>query len=294
MLYIRRATGCPGALQMNYVDKSLLFYLNQINKIPLLTREQEYDLSLKARAGDEEAKKRLVAANLRFVVQMAKRYSGGNLSLLDLVSEGNIGLLRAVETFDPDKGFHFISYAVHWIKQSIIKAISEKSKMVRIPLNLNNSLSHIEKSLRERHNGEVNDQSVTDVSRELRMDKHEVVNLLEVTRSHSSLDKTIDDENGGRSLRDLVEDVEQPTPQDRAEGNDLRTHLESALQSLPYQEAEVIRLRFGLDGSEPMTLLEIGKRKGLTKERIRQIEKKALTSLKSPRRSSMLLDYVAA
>lgn len=279
---------------MNYVDKSLLFYLNQINKIPLLNREEEYELSKKARAGDEYAKKRLVTANLRFVVQMAKRYSGGNLSLMDLVSEGNIGLLRAVETFDPDKGFHFISYAVHWIKQSIIKAISEKSKMVRIPLNLNNSLSHIEKSLRERHHGEVTDQSITDVAHELQMDKQEVVNLLEMTRSHSSLDKSIDDESGGRSLRDLVEDVDQPTPHEVAEETDLKQHVREALSSLPYHEAEVIRLRFGLDGQEPMTLLEIGKRKGLTKERIRQIEKKALTSLKNPNRSSLLLEYVAA
>ncbi|MBN8217871.1 MAG: RNA polymerase sigma factor RpoD/SigA [Spirochaetes bacterium] len=278
---------------MSYVDKTLLFYLNQINKIPLLTREQEYELACKARSGNAQAKQKLVSSNLRFVVQMAKRYAGSNLSLMDLVSEGNIGLLRAVETFDPDKGFHFISYAVHWIKQSIIKAISEKSKLVRIPLNLNNSLSHIEKSLRERHHGELTDRAVEDVSREMKMEKGDLLNLIEVTRPASSLDKIFDDENGGRPLRDVVEDQSQPSPPSVAEFNALQGHIREVLSTLPDSEAEILVLRFGLDGSAPMTLLEIGKRKGLTKERIRQIEKKALQALKAPQRSQRLMDFVA-
>jgi RNA polymerase primary sigma factor len=278
---------------MSYVDKTLLFYLNQINKIPLLSREQEYELACKARSGNPDAKQRLVSSNLRFVVQMAKRYAGSNLSLMDLVSEGNIGLLRAVETFDPDKGFHFISYAVHWIKQSIIKAISEKSKLVRIPLNLNNSLSHIEKSLRERHHGELTDLAVEDVSKEMKMEKRELLNLIEVTRPPSSLDKIFDDESGGRPLRDVVEDVTQPSPPAVAEFNALQGHIREVLTTLPTTEAEILVLRFGLDGNAPMTLLEIGKRKGLTKERIRQIEKKALQALKAPHRSQRLLDFVA-
>lgn len=278
---------------MSYVDKTLLFYLNQINKIPLLSREQEYELACKARSGNPDAKQKLVSSNLRFVVQMAKRYAGSNLSLMDLVSEGNIGLLRAVETFDPDKGFHFISYAVHWIKQSIIKAISEKSKLVRIPLNLNNSLSHIEKSLRERHHGELTDLAVEDVSKEMKMEKRELLNLIEVTRPPSSLDKIFDDESGGRPLRDVVEDVTQPSPPAVAEFNALQGHIREVLSTLPATEAEILVLRFGLDGSAPMTLLEIGKRKGLTKERIRQIEKKALLALKAPHRSQRLMDFVA-
>ncbi len=278
---------------MNYVDKTLLHYLGQINKVPLLTREEEFSLAKRAQAGDRLAKQKLVAANLRFVVQMSKRYANSNLGMMDLVSEGNLGLLRAVETFDPDKGFHFISYAVHWIKQSIIKAISEKSKIVRIPLNLNNSLTHIERTLREKHHGELTDRSVTDVAKDIQMNKKDMLAIIEVTRPHASLDRVMDDDSGsGRSLGDMIQDDSKIGPEGSVLDTSLRENIFEALKTLSHQEADIIKKRFGLDGEAPMTLLEIGKIKKLTKERIRQIEKKALEQLKSPQNSRQLLDYM--
>jgi len=280
---------------MHFLDKTLLFYLNQINKVPLLTREEEFKLAVKARTGDQKAKQKLVSANLRFVVQMAKRYSNSNMGFLDLISEGNLGLIRAVETFDPNRGFHFISYAVHWIKQSIIKAISEKSKIVRIPLNLNNSLSHIEKAIRERHNGELNDRSLEEISKDMKMGKKEMLNLIEVTRTHSSLDKMMDEDSGsgnGKPFGDFLEDDKNAGPEDNVINDSLREDVRRLVSKLPTQESEVLVSRFGLDGKEPKTLLEIGKEKNLTKERIRQIEKKALEALKHPEVSQHLADYL--
>jgi RNA polymerase primary sigma factor len=278
---------------MNYVDKTFLYYLGQINKVSLLTREEEFDLAKRAQAGERLAKQKLVAANLRFVVQMAKRYANSNLGMMDLVSEGNLGLLRAVETFDPDKGFHFISYAVHWIKQSIIKAISEKSKIVRIPLNLNNSLTHIERALREKHHGELSDRSIEDVAKDVQMNKKDMLAIIEVTRPHASLDRVMEDDSGsGRSLGDMIQDENKSGPEQMVLDISLRENIFEALKTLSATEAEIIKMRFGLEGKAPMTLLEIGKIKKLTKERIRQIEKKALESLKSPQNSKHLSDYV--
>jgi RNA polymerase primary sigma factor len=272
----------------------MMFYLTQINKVPLLTREEEFNTAVQAKNGDKAAKKKLIAANLRFVVQTAKRYSNCGIPFIDLVSEGNLGLIRAVDSFNPHKGYHFISYAVHWIKQSIIKAISEKSKIVRIPLNLNNSISHIEKSIQENGEKEINDTWLKKISNETNIAQKDILNLMDVMRSHSSLDKTINDETGQRQLKDIVSDEARMTPEESAINNSLQKELEKVLSDLTDQEAEIITLRFGLHNKKPMTLLQIGKLMGLTKERIRQIEKKALDKLKSPEYTSRLQEYITA
>ena len=277
---------------MVYFERTLFTYLNQISKIPLLSREEEYELAQKAKQGDPRAKQRLITANLRFVVQTAKRYTTSGLPLMDLISEGNIGLMRAVESFDPEKGFHFISYAVHWIKQSIIKAISEKSKIVRLPLNLNNTLSTIEKTIREDGHRELDDKALNKISRDVSMDKKDMVNLLSVTRKHSSLDKVIG-QSDGTTLKEIISGNMDETPEEKTTKSMIKSQVKDLLKGISDQEREVIVGRFGLDGQSPKTLLEIGQELGLTKERIRQIEKKALDSLKKTKEAEDLKVLIA-
>ena len=266
---------------MRNLENSFFTYISQISKIPLLSREEEYKLSKRAKSGERKAKNKLIQANLRFVVQTAKRYSNCGLPLVDLISEGNLGLIRAADSFDPDKGFHFISYAVYWIKQSILKAISEKSKLVRLPLNLNNNLSTIESSMRESDKDLFSDETLENLSERVNMKKKDLVNLIEITRTHSSLDMTIGSEKTTRKeLKDFIEDKGAENPEDLAVEDALCIKLKETLNDLTAQEVEIIRARFGLDSKKPKTLLEIGKDRGLTKERIRQIEKQALQKLK--------------
>jgi RNA polymerase primary sigma factor len=277
---------------MANIDHNVMFYLTQIGKIPLLTRAQEYKYAKLAQKGDNKAKQMLISSNLKFVVQTAKRYSSCGLSILDLISEGNLGLIRAVDSFDPDKGFHFISYAVHWIKQSIIKAISEKSKIVRIPLNLNNSLTQIERSLRENHQSEVSDKVIGLVSDEVRLSKKDTINLLQITQKPASLDQNINNDGENKSqLKDLIEDTNNSTPESTAINNSLTETVLKLLKRLTPVESEVIAMRFGLDGRTPKTLLEIGNIKNLTKERIRQIEKGALLELKKDENKMLVKEY---
>lgn len=277
---------------MNCVDSTLVPYLAQISKVPLLSREEEFETAVKARKGDRKAKQKLILANLRFVVQTAKRYSNCGLPIEDLISEGNIGLIRSVESFEPERGFHFISYAVYWIKQSIIKAISEKSKIVRLPLNLNNNLAAIERNLQENKLDEINDDSLEKISKEISMNKKDIIKLVAVTRKPTSLDKTVGSSANGKAVRDFIPD-ERPSPQEEAIGNSLRENLIDSLQFLKENEAEIIKERFGIIGNEPKTLLEIGKKQGLTKERIRQLEKQALDKLKQLLSARDLQIYVA-
>lgn len=278
---------------MNYVDSTLVPYLAQISKISLLSRKEEFETAVKAQKGDKKAKQKLILANLRFVVQMAKRYSNCGLPIEDLISEGNLGLIRSADSFDPERGFHFISYAFHWIKQSIIKAISEKSKIVRLPLNLNNNLATIERHLQENKIDEINDKSLESLSNEVSMDKKDVINLVAVTRRPASLDKTVGEKDQGRTIKDFIPDNKSPSPQEKAIENSLKENLMDSLQFLQKNEAEIIKERFGLNGKQPKTLLEIGEKQGLTKERIRQLEKKALGKLKQLAKIKELKVYVA-
>ena len=273
-------------------DKSLLFYLNQISKTPLLTREEEYKLAKLANKGDEKAKNRLVQTNLRFVVQMAKRYTSSRLSLADLISEGNLGLIRAVDSFDPDKGFHFISYAVYWIKQSIIKSISEKSKIIRLPLNINNTLSNIKRFMRDKNIFDLSEENVKVIAREMHLPEKEINRILEASQQHTSLNRSLKN-NGDKMIQDIVEDTKSPPPHHVAIESNLKENINEILAKLTPLESYIIQNRFGLNGSLPKTLLEIGKEKGLTKERIRQIEKLALNKIKSLQGIDELKEFVA-
>ena len=274
-------------------DENILsLYLKEINKIPLLTREEEEKYARAAAKGDQLAKERLIRANLRFVVNVAKKYQNQGLPLADLISEGNIGLMNAIERFDVEKGYHFISYAVWWIRQAILKAICEKSRMIRLPLNRANELVQIEK-VRKDLQGEQFLQAETDmIARKLDIDREHVADLLNISRDLISLDTPVYSEKDSSLLGDFVEDRSHRTPDEEVVSNALRQDINSVLDTLSQKESEIIQFRFGLNGKRPMSLKEIGTRYRLTKERIRQIEKKAIKRLQHPSRSHMLRAYM--
>lgn len=274
-------------------ENILTIYLKEINRIPLLSRDEEIDLATRARDGEQEAKDKLVQANLRFVVNVAKKYQNQGMPLVDLISEGNIGLLNAIERFDVDKGFHFISYAVWWIRQAILKAICEKSRMIRLPLNRANELVQIEK-VRKGISGSMGEtEEMQEVARSLNMSEEHVTDLVNISREHVSLDTPVYREKDSSVLSDFVEDTVNALPEDIVMHQSLKNDINSILETLSDKEAEIIQFRFGLNGFAPMSLKEIGDRYNLTKERIRQIEKKAIKRLQHPTRSRLLESYVA-
>jgi len=275
-------------------DENILsIYLKEINRIPLLTREQEEDFARRAAAGEVEAKNKLVQANLRFVVNVAKKYQNQGLPLADLISEGNIGLMNAIERFDVEKGYHFISYAVWWIRQAILKAICEKSRMIRLPLNRANELVQIEKVRKEIQIGSRGESEIEEVARQLDMDPDHVAELINISRDLVSLDTPIYDEKDSSLLSDFVVDKRNSSPADSVIDRSLKEEINDVLSTLSQKESDIIQYRFGLNGKRPMSLKEIGNRYKLTKERIRQIEKKALKRLQHPSRSHTLRSYIA-
>jgi RNA polymerase primary sigma factor len=275
-------------------DENILsMYLKEINRIPLLTREEEDAVARAAAQGDKAAQNRLVNANLRFVVNVAKKYQGQGLPLSDLISEGNIGLLNAMKRYDVDKGYHFISYAVWWIRQSILKAICEKSRMIRLPLNRANELVQIEKARKLVQDSSGGESEVKEVARLLEMDPGHVSDLINISRELVSLENPLYAEKDSSVLGDFIEDENYQSPDAYAEDAALHDDIEMVLGTLNRKEADIIRYRYGLGDAAPMSLKEIGDRFNLTKERIRQIEKKALKRLQHPYRKSVLETYVA-
>ena len=279
--------------KMTSADENVLsLYLKEINKIPLLTRSQEENLARAAAKGEQSAKDQLIRANLRFVVNVAKKYQNQGLPLSDLISEGNIGLINAIERFDVEKGYHFISYAVWWIRQAILKAICEKSRMIRLPLNRANELVQIEK-VRKDVQAEGGSRSETEeIARRLDADPDHVAELVNISRDLVSLDTPVYSEKDSSLLGDFVEDRRHPAPDEMTVQNSLRADINGVLDTLSRKESEIIQYRFGLNGNRPMSLKEIGGRYRLTKERIRQIEKKALKRLQHPARSGNLRAYL--
>ncbi len=279
--------------RMSRADENVLsLYLKEINKIPLLTRSEEENLARAAAKGEQSAKDQLIKANLRFVVNVAKKYQNQGLPLADLISEGNIGLMNAIERFDVEKGYHFISYAVWWIRQAILKAICEKSRMIRLPLNRANELVQIEK-MRKDVQSEGGWRSETkEIARRLDADPDHVAELVNISRDLVSLDTPVYSEKDSSLLGDFVEDRSHQAPEELTIQNSLRADINGVLDTLTRKESEIIQYRFGLNGNRPMSLKEIGGRYRLTKERIRQIEKKALKRLQHPARSGNLRAYL--
>lgn len=271
---------------------SLSVYLREINRIPLLTRQEEVDLARRAREGNEEAKDKLIKANLRFVVNVAKKYQNQGLTLSDLISEGNLGLITAVDKFDVDKGYHFISYAVWWIKQSILKAICEKSRMIRLPLNRANELLQIEKVKREIGSNKEGGADIEEIADFLNMDKSRINDLINASKEFVSLETPLSSDKDANTISDLMEDTKGADPEEVLLNKTLQDSIEGVLSTLTEKESNVIRYRFGLNGERPHSLKEIGDKYNLTKERIRQIEKKAINRLRHPSRSQKLKSYV--
>lgn len=271
---------------------SLSVYLREINKIPLLTRVEEINLARRAARGDQDAKDRLIKANLRFVVNVAKKYQNQGLTLSDLISEGNLGLITAVDKFDVEKGYHFISYAVWWIKQSILKAICEKSRMIRLPLNRANELLQIEKVKREIGSNKDGEADIDEIADFLDMDKSRINDLINASKEFVSLETPLSSDKDANTISDLMEDTKGADPEEMMIDKTLQESIEEVLSTLTDKESSVIRFRFGLNGERPHSLKEIGDKYNLTKERIRQIEKKAISRLRHPIRSQKLQSYI--
>lgn len=275
-------------------DKSIIsIYLKEINKIPLLTREEEDEISRKAIKGDKAAQNKLIQSNLRFVVNVAKKYQNQGLPLDDLINEGNIGLINAINKFDPDKGYHFISYAVWWIRQSILKAICEKSRMIRLPLNRSNELLQIEKKKRELTSLKGIEPENEEIARELHLSKEIVNDLLNISRDLVSLDTPVYTDRDSSNLGDFIEDNGHKLPEEQIIDKSLVDDINNVLRTLTEKEAEILQFRFGLNHEKPLSLKQIGDKYNLTKERIRQIEKKAISRLQHPSRKQYLEAYVA-
>jgi len=279
---------------MTYDDEILAMYLKEINRIPLLTHEEETELALKAQAGDKAAKDKIVRSNLRFVVNVAKKYQNHGLDLTDLISEGNIGLLTAIEKFDVSKGYHFISYAVWWIRQSILKAICEKSRAIRLPLNRANELVQIEHARKVVHGKKTEQQEFEEVAAMLNMDPSHVREMVNISREMVSLDAEIkNSDNDHTSIADFQEDESFDRPDEKYMDTAMAEDIDKVLETLRPNEASVLRMRYGLNGTKPMSLKEVGDKCNLTKERIRQIEKHAIVRLQHPTRARRLVDYAA-
>lgn len=275
-------------------DTVLTMYLREINKIPLLTREEENELALKAKAGDVAAKNKIVNANLRFVITVAKKYQNHGLDLTDLISEGNLGLLTAIEKFDTTKGYHFISYAVWWIRQSILKAICEKSRMIRLPLNRANELVQIEKAKKTISANLSEDEEIREIAGMLNMSEAHVRDMINIAHDMVSLDSAVrPNDSESSSVGEFIEDIMYTRPEDEVINQGMKEDIAKVLATLTEKEAEVLRYRFGLDGYKSMSLKEVGDVFNLTKERIRQIEKKAIKRLQHPVRAKRLAAYIA-
>ena len=273
------------------LDDPVKAYLKEIGQVPLLSAEEEQTLARAARAGDADARRRLSEANLRLVVSVAQRYAGRGLPFLDLIQEGNLGLMKAAEKFEPDRGFKFSTYATWWIRQSITRAIADQGRTIRIPVHLVEHINRVRKTAGEllRKNGR--EPTAEEIAVRLEMEPDRVRELLQLAQEPVSLETPVGEEEDAH-LEDFIQDEEAGIPVDEAGRQLLRRELMSVLKSLTPREERVITLRFGLDDGRPRTLEELGKEFNVTRERIRQIEAKALRKLRHPSRAKRLRDYL--
>lgn len=275
----------------NRESESLDKYLTEIGKVDLITSEQEVELAKRIRAGDSVALEKLALANLRFVVSVAKQYQNNGMSLGDLINEGNVGLIKAASRFDETRGFKFISYAVWWIRQSIMQALAEQSRIVRLPLNRVGSLNKINKTFSELEQKFQREPSAEELAEVLQITTEEIANNMRISGRHVSVDAPFvqGEEN---SLLDVLENANSETPDSMLMADSLRREVSRALSTLPQRESDVMALYFGLNGQQALTLEEIGDKFDLTRERVRQIKEKATRRLRQNSRSKTLKSYL--
>lgn len=273
-------------------ERSLDLYLREINNTPLLSREQEKKLARRIHNGDKAALDKLVKANLRFVVSIAKQYVNQGLSLGDLINEGNLGLIKAAHRFDEKRGFKFISYAVWWIRQAMLQALAEQSRIVRLPLNRAGTLYRIGKVARQLDQELGRSPEVDEIAAKLNLSPEEVRDTMRIANNHLSLDASFNNEQEENALVDYLADDNQEPPDEMTYTNALSDDMKKALCTLTDRERTILTLYFGLGGEEPLTLEEIGKKMNLTRERIRQIKEKAILRLRHSTRNKYLKGYV--
>jgi RNA polymerase primary sigma factor len=275
----------------NRESQSLDKYLQEIGKVELLVPQEEIDLARRIKKGDQKALEKLTKANLRFVVSVAKQYQNQGLSLGDLINEGNLGLIKAAKRFDETRGFKFISYAVWWIRQSILQALAEQSRIVRLPLNRVGALNKIGKAFSTLEQEFEREPSTSELAEELDMSLFEVSDTLKISGRHLSMDAPFAQGEDNRLL-DVIQDNRQPTPDSGLLEESLKNEVKRALATLSEREAQVIKLYFGLDSEHSLTLEEIGEKFNLTRERVRQIKEKAIRRLRHASRSKALRAYL--
>ena len=273
------------------IDDPVKVYLKEIGRVPLLTPEEEIDLAVRIKNGDDAAKKRLSEANLRLVVSIAKRYLGRGMQFLDLIQEGNLGLIKAVEKFDYTKGFKFSTYATWWIRQAITRAIADQARTIRIPVHMVETINKVKKVSSQLLHENGHEPTADEIAAELDMPADKVREIMRVAQEPVSLETPIGEEEDSH-LGDFIPDDDAPAPQDAASHTLLKEQLADVLDTLTPREEKVLRLRFGLEDGRSRTLEEVGKEFNVTRERIRQIEAKALRKLRHPSRSKKLKDFL--
>ena len=269
-------------------------YLREIGKIPLLTAEEEADLAQRIVKGDKKAKDKMVESNMRLVVSIAKRYGGRGLDFLDLIQEGNTGLLRAVEKFDPEKGFKFSTYATWWVRQAITRAIADQARTIRIPVHMVETINKVLRTTRKLTTDLNREPTTEEIAAELHMDPEKVDYVMRIKQDIASLDASVsrDGDDEDSVLGDFVEDEERDSPEDSAANQILKEQLSEIISTLTDREQKIIRLRFGIGGGRPHTLEEVGAEFDVTRERIRQIEAKALSKLRKNKDTKKLHEYL--
>jgi RNA polymerase primary sigma factor len=282
--------------EFNPEDNIISLYMRELSKIPLLSKEEEENLARQAAKGNAEARDKLVKANLRFVISIAQKYRGQGLPLEDLISEGNVGLLIAVKRFDIEKGYRFITYAVWWIRQSISKAISEKGRMIRLPISRKNELSQIDKTMKEIPDGQTakEENEAAKIARLLNLPVEKAKNLMKMRQEVLSLEEPVQVKyDSSLTRKDIIADEYNKSPAEAIDGDDLKREIDTIIDSLGRRSAEIIRGRYGLGNSGVKTLQELGERFNLSRERVQQIEKRALGKILQSPRLAVLKSFIA-